>query len=224
MSVKPILTVVSLFVASASVSTAAVSAWFNEFHYSNSGADTDEFIEVAVPSSYADLANLQVTLYDGPGGVVYDSLTLLGFSTGVSANGYTLYHFTYAPNSIDDGPAGFALSHSGALIQFLSYEGSFTATEGPASGHTSVDIGYSEDGTDPVSSLGLTGTGSQYADFSWTKFQTPSRSTFNLNQTINAVPEPAEWGLICALGLFGVCGLHTWRQRRRAQSQTPIAS
>jgi len=36
---------------------------------------------------------------------------------------------------------------------------------------------------------------------------------------IAAVPEPAEWGLICAVGLLGVCGLHTWRERCRAQRQ-----
>jgi len=41
---------------------------------------------------------------------------------------------------------------------------------------------------------------------------------------IQPVPEPAEWGLICAVGLLGVCGLHTWRERRRAQRQSPSGS
>ena len=41
---------------------------------------------------------------------------------------------------------------------------------------------------------------------------------------ITPVPEPAEWGLICAVGLLGVCGLHTWRESRRAQRQSPSGS
>jgi hypothetical protein len=32
-------------------------------------------------------------------------------------------------------------------VQFLSYEGSFTATNGPASGMTSTDIGIAESST-----------------------------------------------------------------------------
>jgi hypothetical protein len=34
------------------------------------------------------------------------------------------------------------------------------------------------------------------------------------NFSIEAVPEPAEWGAISALGLMGICGLREWRQRR----------
>ena len=53
-------------------------------------------------------------------------------------------------------------------MQFLSYEGSFIATNGPANGMTSTDIGVSEGGSGPVGeSLQLQGTGSSYEDFTW---------------------------------------------------------
>lgn len=34
--------------------------------------------------------------------------------------------------------------------------------------------------------------------------------------SITAVPEPRDWGLICAAALLGLGGLHSWRERRRA--------
>jgi hypothetical protein len=48
-------------------------------------------------------------------------------------------------------PDGFALvDNTGALVEFLSYEGTFAATDGPAAGVVSTDIGVSENGTEPV--------------------------------------------------------------------------
>ena len=55
------------------------------------------------------------------------------------------------------------------VVQFLSYEGSFTATDGPANGLTSTDIGVAEGGGTQIGeSLQLTGTGQFAEDFSWT--------------------------------------------------------
>jgi hypothetical protein len=68
-------------------------------------------------------------------------------------------------------PDGIALVDSnGAVVEFLSYEGSFTATGGPANGQTSVDIGVSEstDTTPAGHSLQRTG------EFTW---DTPRAST-----------------------------------------------
>ncbi|MBU1227576.1 MAG: ExeM/NucH family extracellular endonuclease, partial [Actinobacteria bacterium] len=48
-------------------------------------------------------------------------------------------------------PDGWALiDDTGAVIEFLSYEGSFTATSGTANGMTSVDIGVAEASTTPA--------------------------------------------------------------------------
>jgi hypothetical protein len=66
-------------------------------------------------------------------------------------------------------PDGLALvDGTGTVIQFLSYEGSFTAVSGPAAGMTSTDIGISEPADAPRrTSLQLAGTGAAYADFTW---------------------------------------------------------
>jgi hypothetical protein len=50
----------------------------------------------------------------------------------------------------------------------LSYEGSFTATNGPANGMTSTDIGIAEESNAVIgSSLQLIGAGFTYSDFTW---------------------------------------------------------
>ena len=66
-------------------------------------------------------------------------------------------------------PDGLALvDPAGVPVQFLSYEGSFTATDGAALGLHSVDIAVAESGATPAGdSLQLVGSGSRYGDFSW---------------------------------------------------------
>ena len=54
------------------------------------------------------------------------------------------------------------------MVQFLSYEGKLTATDGPAKGLTSTDIGIAESTSTAIgTSLQLKGTGKSYSDFSW---------------------------------------------------------
>ncbi|MEN9063587.1 ExeM/NucH family extracellular endonuclease [Ponticoccus litoralis] len=54
-------------------------------------------------------------------------------------------------NGLQNGaPDGIALVNDGTLVEFLSYEGSFTATEGAAAGVTSTDIGVSESSGTPL--------------------------------------------------------------------------
>ena len=87
-------------------------------------------------------------------------------------------------------PDGVALvDASSAVIQFLSYEGAFAATDGPASGLTSVDIGVSEDGTGAVGdSLQLAGTGTSYEDFSWSAEAPNTFGAFNTGQFFGSGP------------------------------------
>ncbi len=153
------------------------NAWINEFHYDNKGADVGEFVEIVIEntSSYT-LSDFQVVLYNGSNGASYQSKTVDKFTAGNTEGSYTFYYWDIS--RIQNGaPDGLSLSHKGVLIpgQFLSYEGSFTATSGPANGETSVDIGVSETSTTPTGySLQLAGTGLQYHSFTW---QSPATST-----------------------------------------------
>ena len=82
-------------------------------------------------------------------------------------------------------PDGLALVNaSGQVVQFLSYEGSFTATDGAAVGLTATDIGLAEPDTAPKStSLQLRGTGNAYAEFYWVGGVAKTNGAKNTGQT-----------------------------------------
>ena len=143
--------------------------WLNEIHYDNTGTDAGEFVEVVAPSSFSDLPNVTITLYNGNGGAPYGSETLDNFAVGATSFGFTLYSFDYPVNGIQNGaPDGICISYGVTVIQFLSYEGTFAGVGGPADGLTSTDIGVSETGSEPIGqSLQLVGNGTQYSDFTW---------------------------------------------------------
>jgi len=126
------------------------TAFINEFHYDNDGNDVGEFVEVAIINSFSGLlSDLTVTLYNGNGGSEYGSQSLDQFLVGSSADGFTFY--TWDPSSIQNGaPDGLAISYQGTVIEFLSYEGVITATDGPANGQTSIDVGVSETSSTPI--------------------------------------------------------------------------
>lgn len=181
--------------------------WINEFHYDNSGSDLGEFVEVVAPALFTDLGAVHLTLYNGGDGQPYGVTHGLDtFAPGDSVSGWTLYSKAIA--GVQNGaPDGMALDHEGALIQFVSYEGVFTAAAGPAAGQLSVEIGVSEsDSTLAGSSLGLSGTGSLPGDFTWSALATATPGFLNPGQV--AVPEPRTVGLMTGIGL-GALGV--WR-------------
>lgn len=181
-------------------------AWVNEFHYDNTGGDTEEFFEVFVENG-TTLADIDLTLYNDAG-AVYDSLNLSADFTLGANNVYgTFYAIDHS--GIQNGPSdGWSLSDSGGVIEFLSYEGTLTATAGPANGMTSTDIGVSQPSSTPIgSSLGLEGSGNQVSDFTWTSFPAAERTANpfagntgptvafeNTGQTF--IPEPSTYALI----------------------------
>ncbi len=118
----------------------------NELHYDNVSDDVNEAVEVLAPAS-TDLAGWSIALYNGSPSQrnVYATLTLAGVVAD-QGDGNGVLVFDGPSNGIQNGsPDGLALvDPDGAVVEFLSYEGSFEATDGPAVGMTSTDIGVAE--------------------------------------------------------------------------------
>ena len=169
---------------------AAISVFINEIHYDNTGTDAGEAIEVAGPAG-TNLTGWSLVLYNGAGGAPYDTKALSGIIPNQSG-GFGTLSFTYPVNGIQNGsPDGIALVNGTTVVQFLSYEGTFTAVGGPANGMLSVDIGVAENGTEPVGqSLRLTGSGQFYEDFTWNAPATASFGAVNQGQTFGADAAP----------------------------------
>lgn len=165
--------------------TDPTAVWINEVHYDNAGTDTGEFVEVAGVAG-TDLSDWRLVLYNGNGGALYDDRTLSGLLPDEDG-GIGALAFSYPTNGIQNGsPDGIALvAPNGALVQFLSYEGVFNATDGPAAWTTSGDLGVEESSSTPEGhSLGLVGTGRADADFAWSGPGPASPGTLNVDQTV----------------------------------------
>ncbi len=177
------------------------SPWINEFHYDNDGTDTGEFVEVAGPAG-TNLSGWKVIGYNGAGGAMYATVNLTGtIPDQQSCIGTLSFAFASMQNGSPDGLA--LVDASNVVVQFLSYEGSFIATDGPAIGLVSVDIGVSELTTTPVGqSLRLAGTGKQYSDFTWQAPAASSAGQKNTGQTfsdpscVDVTPPAAPTGLV----------------------------
>jgi hypothetical protein len=187
--------------------------FINEFHYDDPSTDSGEFIEVAVaPGFTGQPSEIDIVLYNGDtagAGVVYDTLNLgSDFTPAGTFNGYSLYVVELPSNGIQNGPRdGFAVVNTAAsqVLHFISYEGVFTASAGPATGLTSVGIGVDQD---PVpaegeSSVGLTGVGGQASAFTWTQFTglPYSAGQPNSGQTFSVPALPSQGIAIDNLGV-----------------------
>ncbi|MEO1185660.1 MAG: Ig-like domain-containing protein, partial [Cyanobacteria bacterium J06636_27] len=161
------------------------TVFINEFHYDNSGADSNEFIEIAGPAG-TDLTGWSIVLYNGNGGASYNTINL-SETISDQSNGFGTVAVDIS--GIQNGsPDGIALVDSNnTVVQFLSYEGSFTATNGPANGMTSTDIGVSQQPSPSVdSSLQLQGEGSEDSDFSWVAVDgSNTKGDINASQTFS---------------------------------------
>ncbi|MEL7248061.1 MAG: HYR domain-containing protein, partial [Bacteroidota bacterium] len=158
--------------------------WINEFHYDNTGTDVGEFVEIAGVAG-VDLSDYEILSYNGANGLLDQTVALSG-SIDDEGDGFGAVSFAVL-GLMNGSPDGIALvqTSTGNVLEFLSYEGSFTAADGAAMGMTSTDIGVSEPGTTAIGqSLQLNGTGNDSADFSWSGPSAESPGDLNATQTI----------------------------------------
>lgn len=179
------------------------NGWINEIHYDNFGGDVGEGVEVVVAAG-TDVTGWEVVFYNGSNGTRYADEDL---GTLSSTDGLVDYYSIPLSGIQNGAPDGLALFNGTSVVQFLSYEGTFTATNNVANGLMSTDIGIAEfdNSNFPVgTSLQLTGSGNSFEDFSWTS----AGQTFgaiNVDQSISAVPEPSSltYALIFGLSMIG---------------------
>jgi len=166
----------------------ASAIWINEFHYDNSGGDVDEFVEIAGAAG-VEVSGWTLHLYNGSNGESYKTEALTGTIDDEGAG----YGALFIPiNGIQNGsPDGIALvDESDVVMEFLSYEGAFLATDGPASGTTSTDIGVSEP-TSTVVGASLQLVGDFDTGFSWTGPIDDSPGLLNIGQTFPQEEPPS---------------------------------
>ena len=161
---------------------ASADVFINEIHYDNAGSDSGERVEVLAPAG-TSLAGWSLALYNGSNGARYATVSLSG-TVPNQCNGFGTAVANVAGIQ-NGGPDGIALVDAGgAVVQFLSYEGSFSASDGPAAGQASTAITQSEtSNTASGTSLQLAGSGSQYDDFSWQPSAAHSFGACNPGQT-----------------------------------------
>lgn len=179
----------TVFLLSVSQFSFALPQYINELHYDNAGSDRSERVEIAGMAG-SDLNGWRLDFYNGGNGRIYSSWNLSGVIADES-NGFGALSFS-GSSGIQNGPNdGVALVDSlGTLIQFISYEGTLTGTEGAASGMTSQDIGLSEGSSTPLGySLQLTGVGADSTDFTWTN-ALASFGALNSGQNYLSLPTP----------------------------------
>ena len=196
----------------------AATVFINEIHYDNAGSDLNEGVEILAEAN-TNLDGWSIQFYNGDNGSIYRMNRLNGIVSDFG-NGFGVLEFLIA--GIQNGPAdAIALVNDlGELVDFISYEGVVTGTEGPALGITSVDIGIAEDGATMQNwSIQRVGVGDaaslDASDFGWIK-QQYSFGEFNVGQTIttSTVPIPAASWLFGS-ALIGLYGNSRYRRSKR---------
>jgi hypothetical protein len=92
-----------------------------------------------------DVSGWVVEFYNGSSSQLKEYMTVSLDTATVTSDGTYDYYVMFKSGIQNGAPDGFALVDSeGGCIEFLSYEGSFTAAEDACAGITSTDIGVFE--------------------------------------------------------------------------------
>lgn len=139
-------------------------------------------MEVAGPAGLS-LDGWSIAFYRAVDGSQYKSVSLSG--TIPDATGTGCGALSFEVSGIQNGLCGLVLvGADGALGPLLSYEGVLTATDGPAAGVTSTDIGVTESSATPVGfSLQLQDDG-----ITWAEGATSSFGALNAGQSCRSSP------------------------------------
>lgn len=140
---------------------------FSELDYDAPGTDFNEAIEIEGPAG-TDLTGWSVVLYNGfteNAAVVYRTVALTQTIPDLCGGRGVVLAIPPDPlqsdliqNGARDGMA--LVNAEGQVVELLSYEGTFTAADGPAAGMLSTDIGVQDDGAAAGFSLQRHGDGS----------------------------------------------------------------
>ncbi|MFD0740055.1 endonuclease [Lysobacter koreensis] len=176
--------------------SAQAAVFINEIHYDDATAsgDVGERVEV-VATAGESLSGYRIYLYNGstPSAATYYDNDLVPAGSVVSCGGSArIATVAYPSNGIQNGAndAIALVDGSGALVQFLSYEGAVTGSNGPAAGRASSNLAVAESASTAAgTSLQLGGSGSSYASFSWQASGTQTFGACNRNQTFST-PNP----------------------------------
>lgn len=180
----------STCVSATAASDAVTNVWINEIHYDNDGADTNEGVEVAGPAG-TDLSAFKLYLYNGSNGETYGTHPLSGeIENQTNSYGTKWVAIEAIQNGAPDGVAlVFEKDSVSRVIQFISYEGTIKAQNGPAKDTESTDIGVMEEATQKAGlSLQLYGKGRSCDNFKW-MISTATPGAINTGQVLNP-PEP----------------------------------
>ena len=105
----------------------------------------NEVVEIAVAAT--DTNTYRIQIYDGAAGNLVNTISSPSSTNTVADIKYVVFNTPGLQNGLE----GIALvDQNNIVVEFLSYTGSFTATDGLAMGITSVDILVKETSTTPI--------------------------------------------------------------------------